>query len=72
MGASTGGGIDCYRAPWLHYSAGGMLIPSEILPPTFKDWVIPAVCWQAQPYCQSADVDKAGQPQENVFFFWYL
>lgn len=41
--ASTEGGRGSYRALWLHYSAGGMLVPSGPLPPTFRDWVTPAV-----------------------------
>lgn len=52
-----------YRPPWLHCNAGGMLVPSGVIPPTFRVWLIPAVCKQAQSYIQSADVGKAGQLQ---------
>lgn len=52
-----------YRASWLHHSAGGMLVPSSLLSPPFRDWVVPEVCRQAQFYCQSADVDKTVWPK---------
>lgn len=68
-----GGGSGSYRAPWLHYSLGGVLVPSGLLPPTFRDWVIPAISGQTQSYCKSADVDEAGQPQRiRKIYFSFL
>lgn len=47
---------------------GEMLVLSGVIPPTFRDWLIPAVCKQAQSYFQSADVGKAGKLQHVKVF----
>lgn len=63
VGASVRGGSSSYRVPQQHCNAGGMLVPSGVIPPTFRDWLIPAVFKQAQSHFHSADAGKAEQLQ---------